>query len=275
MFHRFLSLLLLSAAPLLAELSYFPSQPAKLAPDELPGYECEIMELLDYNPARPDAARRARALQLISENKNDCVNDCAGHDGIEYTPLYVACQLQDAELVQAMLTQGADANHPRLQKLKGRLTPEIDALLQQARSQQAAPAISPDEWERRYHEHIGGKLFWNGNKSYSAAATQNADGSWEIWCLRANTRGKYIPVSVCIIQAPGFDVDKVELHHGIMKATLRKHGDEIMGNLYYRLFNYAKYDFRKSLTAPTCEDKLGHPVADLPMYTKLARLVES
>ncbi|MEE1266043.1 MAG: ankyrin repeat domain-containing protein, partial [Akkermansia sp.] len=130
MFPRLFSLMMLSAAPLLAELSYFPAQPARLTPGELLGYKCEIMELLDYDPGRPDLAKRARALELIRENKNDCVNDRAGHDGIEYTPLYVACQRRDAELVQALLEQGADANHPRLQKLQGRLTPEIETLLQ-------------------------------------------------------------------------------------------------------------------------------------------------
>ena len=275
MFPRFFSLMMLSAAPLLAELSYFPAQPARLTPGELLGYKCEIMELLDYDPGRPDLAKRARALELIRENKNDCVNDRAGHDGIEYTPLYVACQRRDAELVQALLTQGADANHPRLQKLQGRLTPEIETLLQNARSKQLASTVSPAEWERRYHERIGGKLFWSGNKTSCAAATQNPDGSVEIWCLKANTRGEYIPMGVCMVLAPGFDVDTVQLHRGMMKCTLRKPGIEIKAYLHYQFFNYTQYDFRQSFTAPACKDHLEHPVAELPMYTKLVNLVES
>lgn len=276
MFTRLLALTLLSTAPLLAEISYFPAQPAKLAPEELIAYKSEILELLDYDPGAPDQSRRAKALQLIRENKNDCVNDFAGHDGIEYTPLYVACQMQDAELVQAMLEQGANANHPRLQKLKGRLTPEIEQLLKTARSNAKAAPVSPEEWERRYHERIGGKLFWNANKTFCAAVTQNpkTDNNVEIWCLRADNRGKYIPIGICIVQAPGYQVEQVELSRGIMKATLSKPGIQINASLYHAFYNYLKYDFSTSITNPTLHDKLEHPIDQLPMYTRLVTLSE-
>ena len=277
MFTRLFSLMMLSAAPLLAEISYIPAQPAGLAPEDLPGYRCEIMELLDYNPSRPDEDKRTRALQRIRENKNDCVNDSAGHDGFCYTPLYVACQLQDEELVQALLAQGADACHPCMQGLMGKLPAELENLLRTARSAPRPAATSPEEWERRFLEQIGGKVFWNATRSTCAAVTQQADapGLYEIWCLRANSRGRFIPVGVCIIHAPHFNVDEVVLHRGIMKTILGKPGVSTHADLHYQLFHYARFDFSQSTTAPTRSNNLGHPVSKLPMYTKLLHLVES
>lgn len=75
MFRNLLTLSTLSALPLLAELSYFPAHPAKHAPKELVSYKSELMEAMRYR------RQREKALQLIKENRNDCVNDEAVHDG--------------------------------------------------------------------------------------------------------------------------------------------------------------------------------------------------
>ena len=133
MFNPLLTLLVCTAAPLLAEISYFPAQPAKINPAELISYKSELMEAMRYR------GQREKALRLIKENRNDCVNDEASHDGFSYSPLVLACQWKDAGLVQALLEQGANPNHPRLEKMKKQLTPGIEQLLNEARSRVAPP----------------------------------------------------------------------------------------------------------------------------------------
>ena len=65
----------ISALPPMAKLSYFPALPARYAPKELVSYKSELMEAMRYR------RQREKALQLIKENRNDCVNDEAVHDG--------------------------------------------------------------------------------------------------------------------------------------------------------------------------------------------------
>ena len=268
--------LLLCTTPLMAELSYFSAQPAKIAPEELLGYRSELMEALSYNPGKPDAGMRARAMELIQENKNGCVNDYAAHDGIIFTPLYLACVLKDAELVKALLDQGANPDHPSLHKLNLQLTPEIIDLLENARKTQKAQPVTREEWVRRYNERIGGQLFWSGDEQYCASVTQSEAGrqSHEIWCLKTDTHGRLMPIGLCVVRADGYQVEEVQLHNGIMTAILSKPGMKIQASLYYAFHGYILYDFNQRPTDPVRQHSLGHPFAELSMYAKLAELVE-
>lgn len=262
MLRNFLTLFILSAAPLLAELSCFPAQPAKIAPAELVSYKSELMEALRYR------GQREQALQLIKENKNDCVNDEAAHDGFLYSPLVQACQWKDSELVQALLEQGANPNHPQLEKMRNQLTPEIEHLLSEARSKISPPAVAPEEWEKRYQERIGGRLFWSENRKSCVSATE-ADGRFALWCLNTDAHGCLMPVAVFYINAEGFRLESVRRYSSLIQATLRK-GDEQMQTAMMIHDGYALHDFN---VQPASKNfKPAHPICELPEYAKLVNL---
>ena len=86
---------------------------------------CAMLDLynMHINPRYPDpedpfehpliqgnTREQARqiAVSLISENKNNAVNDCFQAHGGSATPLYIAARINDVELVKLILAQGAD-----------------------------------------------------------------------------------------------------------------------------------------------------------------------
>ena len=262
MLKNLFTLFVCAAAPLFAELSYFPAQPAKIAPAELISYKSELMEALRYR------SQRETVLKLIQENRNDCVNDEASHDGFSYSPLVQACQRQDAILVQALLEQGANPNHPGLDKMKAQLTPEIEQLLNDARSRVSPPEVTQEEWEKRYQARIGGRLFWSEDRKSCVSATE-ADGSFTLWCLRTDAHGYLMPVAVFYIKAEGFSLETVRRYSSLIQATLRK-GDEMMQTAMMVHDGYALHDFN---TQPVSRQfKPGHPICELPGYAELVIL---
>lgn len=262
MFKPLLTLFACAAAPLLAELSYFPAQPAKIAPAQLVSYKSELMEAMRYR------GQREKVLKLIKENRNDCVNDEASHDGFSFSPLVQACQQRDAGLVQALLEQGANPNHPGLEKLKKQLTPGIEQLLNEARSRVAPPRITPEEWEKRYQERIGGRLFWSEDKTSCVSATE-ADSGFALWCLKTDAHGYLMPVAVFCIKAEGFNLESVRRYSGLILATLRK-GDVHMQTAMLIDDGYALHDFN---VEPVSRNfKPGHPICELPEYAKLVNI---
>lgn len=262
MFKPLLTLLVCTAAPLLAEISYFPAQPAKINPAELISYKSELMEAMRYR------GQREKALQLIKENKNDCVNDEASHDGFSYSPLVQACQWKDAGLVQALLEQGANPNHPRLEKMKKQLTPGIEQLLSEARSRRPAPEVTPEEWEKRYQEHIGGRLFWSEDRKSCVSATESG-GCVSLWCMRADAHERLMPVAVFYIKAEGFRLEAVHRYSSLIQATLRR-GDEQIQTAMMVHDGYALHDF--NALPVSRKFKPGHPICELPEYAKLVNL---
>ena len=264
MFRSLLTLFTLSALPILAELSYFPAQPAKYTPEELVSYKSELMEAMRYR------GQRAKALLLIKENKNDCVNDEAAHDGFSYSPLIQACQWKDADLVQALLKQGANPHHPRLEKIKKQLTPEIEQLLSEARSRMSPPDVTLEEWEKRYQERIGGRLFWSQNKNDCVSVTEN-NGIFSLWYLHTDAHGRMMPAAVFHIKANGFSLDTVTRHSTLVQATLRR-GDEVTQTAMNVHDGYTLHDLT---TQPDCKKfKLGHPICEMPEYTVFVSLSE-
>ena len=262
MFKKLLTLFTLSTLPILAELSYFPAQPAKYAPEELISYKSKLMEAMRYR------GQKEKSLRLIQENRNDCVNDEAAHDGFTYSPLVQACQWKDADLVQALLEKGANPNHPRLEKMQNKLTPEIDQLLSEARSKVAQPAVTLEEWEKRYLERIGGRLFWSQNKKSCVSVTEN-NGTFTLWYLHTDAHGCLMPAALFYITANGFSLETVTRHSSLIQATLRK-GDETTQTAMNVHDGYALHDFnmqpeRKSF-------KLGHPICERTGYADLVNL---
>ena len=262
MLKNLLTLFVCTAAPLLAELSYFPAQPAKIAPAELISYKSELMEALRYRD------QREKALRLIKENKNDCVNDEASHDGCSYSPLVQACQWKDAGLVQALLEHGANPNHPRLAKITKQLTPEIDQLLNEARSRISPPTVATEEWEKRYQARIGGRLFWSEDRKSCVSATE-ADGSFALWCLKTDAHGYLMPVAVFYIKAEGFSLETVRRYSSLIQATLRK-GDIQMQTAMMMHDGYALHDFNVTPVSRTFQPS--PPICEFPEYADLVNL---
>ena len=264
MFKPLPTLFVCAAAPLLAELSYFPAQPAKIAPARLVSFKSELMETMRYR------GQREKALQLIKENRNDCVNDEASHDGFNYSPLVQACQWKDAGLVQALLEQGANPNHPRLKIMKKQLTPEIEQLLSEARSRVSPPAVTLEEWEKLYQERIGGRLFWEQNRKSCVSVTEN-NGIFSLWYIREDAHGRMMPAAVFCIKAGGFRLDTVTRHSSLIQATLHK-GEEMTQTAMNVHDGYTLHDLT---TQPDCKKfKLGHPICELPEYAAFVSMVE-
>ena len=88
---------------------------------------CAMLDLynMHINPKYPDPTdpfehpliqgntrERAReiAISLISENKNNAVNDCFQAHGSCATPLWIAARIGDVELVKLILDRGGDKN---------------------------------------------------------------------------------------------------------------------------------------------------------------------
>ncbi len=265
MIKNLLTLFVFSAAPLLAEISYFPAQPAKITPAELISYKSELMEAMRYR------GQREKALQLIKENKNDCVNDEAAHDGFSYSPLVQACQWKDAGLVQALLEQGANPNHPRLEKMMDRLTPEIKRLLTEAHSRMQPPAISAEAWEKRYQERIGGRLFWSPDRKKCVSATES-NGQISLWNLQTDARGRLMPVAVFYIKTDGYNLVTVTRHSSLIQATLSK-GDTSMQTAMFVHDGFALHDFT---VQPVSKNyRPSHPICELPEYSDFVKLTEN
>ena len=88
---------------------------------------CAMLDLynMHINPKYPDPTdpfehpliqgntrehAREIALSLITENKNNAVNDCFQSHGSCATPLWIAARIGDVELVKLILAQGGDKN---------------------------------------------------------------------------------------------------------------------------------------------------------------------